>query len=95
VPELALDDVHGHSFAREVDGVRVAQLVGSEPATDAGSGLDRYVVTLDAGSELVVTQQNLATTSTEALAKEGKAVRLIWERQHQLPIADGAASGGG
>jgi putative spermidine/putrescine transport system ATP-binding protein len=55
----------------------------------------RYVVTLDAGSELVVTQQNLATTSTEALAKEGKAVRLIWERQHQLPIADGAASGGG
>jgi hypothetical protein len=38
VPELALDDVHGHTFAREVDGVRVAQLVGSEPATDAGLG---------------------------------------------------------
>jgi putative spermidine/putrescine transport system ATP-binding protein len=55
----------------------------------------RYVVTLDAGSELVVTQQNLSTTSTEALAKEGKAVRLVWGRQHQLPIADGAASGGG
>ncbi len=55
----------------------------------------RYVVTLDAGSELVVTQQNLSTTSTEALAKEGKAVRLVWERQHQLPIADGAATGGG
>jgi putative spermidine/putrescine transport system ATP-binding protein len=55
----------------------------------------RYVVTLDAGAELVVTQQNLSTTSTEALAKEGKAVRLVWERQHQLPIADGAASGGG
>jgi putative spermidine/putrescine transport system ATP-binding protein len=55
----------------------------------------RYVVTLDAGSELVVTQQNLTTTSTEALAKEGKAVRLVWERQHQLPIADGSATGGG
>jgi putative spermidine/putrescine transport system ATP-binding protein len=55
----------------------------------------RYVVALDAGSELVVTQQNLATTSTEALAKEGKAVRLVWERQHQLPIADGTANGGG
>jgi len=50
----------------------------------------RYIVTLDAGAELVVTQQNLATTSTEALAQQGKAVRLIWKRQHQLPIADGA-----
>ena len=45
--------------------------------------------------ELVVTQQNLATSSTEALAMEGKAVRLVWERQHELPIADGTASGGG
>jgi putative spermidine/putrescine transport system ATP-binding protein len=77
--------------------------VGPEEASATGTvrsvvylGPDtRYVVTLDAGSELVATQQNLATTSTEALAKEGKAVRLVWERQHQLPIADGAASGGG
>ena len=50
----------------------------------------RYVVALDAGASLVVTQQNLATTSTEALAQQGKAVRLVWKRQHQLPIADGA-----
>jgi putative spermidine/putrescine transport system ATP-binding protein len=50
----------------------------------------RYVVMLDAGAELVVTQQNLSTSSTEALAQEGRAVRLVWERQHQLPIADGA-----
>jgi putative spermidine/putrescine transport system ATP-binding protein len=50
----------------------------------------RYVVTLDAGGELVVTQQNLSTSWTEALAQEGKAVRLVWARQHQLPIADGA-----
>jgi putative spermidine/putrescine transport system ATP-binding protein len=49
----------------------------------------RYTVTLDAGSDLVVTQQNLATTSTEALAQEGKAVRLIWKRQHELSVADG------
>jgi putative spermidine/putrescine transport system ATP-binding protein len=49
----------------------------------------RYRVTLDAGAELVVTQQNLATTSTEALAQEGKAVRLIWKRQHELAVADG------
>jgi putative spermidine/putrescine transport system ATP-binding protein len=50
----------------------------------------RYLVTLDAGAELVVTQQNLATTSTEALAQQGKAVRLVWKRQHQLSVADGA-----
>jgi putative spermidine/putrescine transport system ATP-binding protein len=50
----------------------------------------RYVVRLDAGSDLVVTQQNLSTSSTEALAQEGNAVRLVWKRQHQLPIADGA-----
>jgi putative spermidine/putrescine transport system ATP-binding protein len=50
----------------------------------------RYFVRLDAGAELVVTQQNLSTSSTEALAQEGKAVRLVWRRQHQLPIGDGA-----
>ena len=46
----------------------------------------RYVVALDAGSELVVTQQNLTTSSTDALALSGKAVRLIWKRQHIFAI---------
>jgi putative spermidine/putrescine transport system ATP-binding protein len=49
----------------------------------------RYIVELAAGSRLTVTQQNLATTSTEALAQQGKAVRLIWKRQHELRVADG------
>ena len=48
----------------------------------------RFVVALDAGAQLVVTQQNLATSSTEALALKGKAVRLVWKRQHNFPIAD-------
>ena len=43
---------------------------------------------LDAGAELVVTQQNLVTSSTDALALEGKAVRLIWKRQHNYRVAD-------
>jgi putative spermidine/putrescine transport system ATP-binding protein len=47
----------------------------------------RYYVALDAGEELVVTQQNLATTSTEALAQQGRAVRLIWKRQHHRELA--------
>jgi putative spermidine/putrescine transport system ATP-binding protein len=50
----------------------------------------RFVVALDAGTDLVVTQQNLATTSTEALALEGKAVRLVWKRQHDLAIDEGS-----
>lgn len=49
----------------------------------------RYIVSLDAGGELVVTQQNLATSSMEALETKGRAVRLTWKRQHNLPVADG------
>jgi putative spermidine/putrescine transport system ATP-binding protein len=48
----------------------------------------RYIVALDAGGELVVTQQNLATSSSEALAAQGRTVRLTWKRQHCLAIAD-------
>jgi putative spermidine/putrescine transport system ATP-binding protein len=54
----------------------------------------RYVVALDAGSELVVIQQNLASTSTEALAQQGKAVRLMWKRRHCLQLAEGSQGGG-
>jgi len=46
----------------------------------------RYYVALEAGSELVVTQQNLTTSSMEALAAEGRPTRLIWKRVHSLPI---------
>jgi putative spermidine/putrescine transport system ATP-binding protein len=48
----------------------------------------RYVVALDAGADLVVTRQNLVTSSMDALALSGKAVRLIWNRQHNYPVAD-------
>ncbi len=51
----------------------------------------RYLVALEAGATLVVTQQNLATSSMEALAARGRAVRLVWKRQHVLPV--GAAAG--
>lgn len=46
----------------------------------------RYIVALDAGSELVVTQQNLHTSSMEALAAQGQPVRLVWKRQHVLRV---------
>ena len=49
----------------------------------------RYIVELEAGARLVVTEQNLMTTSSEVLEQQGKTVRLIWKRQHELPVADG------
>ena len=72
--------------------------VGSDEYAADGEILDvvylgsdtRYVVALEAGARLVVTQQNLATSSTEALAQQGKAVRLVWKRQHALAVEDGA-----
>jgi putative spermidine/putrescine transport system ATP-binding protein len=60
---------------------RIRQVVYLGPDT-------RFVVALDAGGDLVVTQQNLATFSMEALALEGKAVRLIWKRQHNFAIEE-------
>lgn len=36
MPELALDDVDRDAFSGELDGVGVAELVGSEPAANAG-----------------------------------------------------------
>ena len=48
----------------------------------------RYLVALDAGSELTVTQQNLVTSSSDALELEGKPVTLLWQRQHTLPVLE-------
>ena len=54
----------------------------------------RYYVGLDVGGELVVTQQNLQTSSMQALAAQGREVRLIWKREHVLGLAGGRASSG-
>jgi putative spermidine/putrescine transport system ATP-binding protein len=48
----------------------------------------RYIVALDAGGELVVTAQNLSISSMEALATQGRSVRLIWKRQYNFPVGD-------
>ena len=49
----------------------------------------RYHVALDAGAEVVVTEQNLQASSMEALAAQGRAVLLIWKRHDVLALADG------
>lgn len=48
----------------------------------------RYHVALDAGAEVMVTEQNSEASSMEALAAQGRAVRLIWKRHHVLSLAD-------
>jgi putative spermidine/putrescine transport system ATP-binding protein len=55
----------------------------------------RYIVQLDVGGELVVMQQNLTTSSMEALQVRGKAVLLVWERKNNRPVeeAGGALEG--
>jgi len=46
----------------------------------------RYVVELDSGGELVVVRQNLETSSQEALAAQGRRVRLSWLPEHTYEI---------
>jgi putative spermidine/putrescine transport system ATP-binding protein len=47
----------------------------------------RYIVSLDGGGELVVVQQNQATSSMQALAARGRQVRLIWDREHNRTVS--------
>jgi putative spermidine/putrescine transport system ATP-binding protein len=54
----------------------------------------RYAVALDVGGDLIVTRQNLETSSMEALDTQGRAVRLIWSRRHILSLARSGESVG-
>jgi len=49
----------------------------------------RYLVELEGGSDLVVVQQNLATTSMDVLSARGRIVRLLWQRDHIRRISSG------
>jgi putative spermidine/putrescine transport system ATP-binding protein len=60
--------------------------------------LTRYVVDIESGGELVVLQQNLTTSSMEALQVKGRAVMLVWDRQYNRPVsgpADAPGNAGG
>jgi putative spermidine/putrescine transport system ATP-binding protein len=93
------------TFTVRPEKIRIAE-PGEEPAGDEHSALGevrevvylgsdtRYIVALQAGGELVVTQQNLRTSSMEALAAQGRPVRLIWKRHHVLSLAAGQESEG-
>jgi putative spermidine/putrescine transport system ATP-binding protein len=52
----------------------------------------RYHVVLDSGGALTVVAQNLDGSSTDALAAQGRQVRLIWPRQHSQHIGDASGT---
>jgi putative spermidine/putrescine transport system ATP-binding protein len=47
----------------------------------------RYLVELDATTDLTVVQQNLQTTSTDVRTARGRKVRLVWDRAHNRRLA--------
>ncbi|MEW5987612.1 MAG: ABC transporter ATP-binding protein [Chloroflexota bacterium] len=49
----------------------------------------RYLVELAAGGDMIVVSQNLDTTSQEVLVARGRPVRLVWNREHNRPVAAG------
>jgi putative spermidine/putrescine transport system ATP-binding protein len=49
----------------------------------------RYTVELDEGGVLIVTRQNLETTSSEVLEARDKRVRLAWRPEHTYVIETG------
>jgi putative spermidine/putrescine transport system ATP-binding protein len=56
--------------------------------------LTKYIVALDPGGELLVFQQNLTTSSMEALQVKGRPVRLIWSRSNNRPVQTGGRGEG-
>ena len=93
-------EVIGHDgvFTIRPEKIRLAE-PQQLPDADEGSALGRirevvyigpdtrYIVTLESGAELVVTRQNLETSSMEALATRNLPVRLVWKKRHVLSLA--------
>ena len=52
----------------------------------------RYIVELDVGGSLVVMEQNLATSSMEALQVRGKPVRLTWRPSNNRLVEEPAGA---
>jgi putative spermidine/putrescine transport system ATP-binding protein len=52
----------------------------------------RYLVAIEGAGSIVVLEQNLDTTSMEALGAQGRAVRLTWQPRHTFAIRDGGGT---
>jgi putative spermidine/putrescine transport system ATP-binding protein len=95
-----------HAFTVRPEKIALSELdvaVSADECTATGhvaevaylGAVTRYIVELDGGGSLVVMQQNLSTSSMEALQVRGKAVRLVWQRRNNRPVEEpsGASEG--
>jgi putative spermidine/putrescine transport system ATP-binding protein len=48
----------------------------------------RFLVDLDAGTRLMVLQQNLRSSSTDVSSLRGTRTRLVWRREHEFELAE-------
>jgi putative spermidine/putrescine transport system ATP-binding protein len=46
----------------------------------------RYLVELEAGGDLTVVEQNLETSSLDVAGSRGRAVRLVWQPEHNRVV---------
>ncbi len=90
-----------HAFTIRPEKIRIAEPDDPAPpasCTATGTITDtvylgaftRFLVELDAGGRLVVVQQNLHTSSMEAIHVAGKQVRLVWDPQHNRTVEGSA-----
>ena len=87
------------TFSVRPEKIRLTE-VGSEPTDNEHSvlgtvseveylgSLTRVHVDLDLGGRLLVLQQNLSQTATDAAQLRGRPVRLVWDRAHEFRVAD-------
>jgi putative spermidine/putrescine transport system ATP-binding protein len=94
-----------HAFTVRPEKIAIVPLdadVGHDQCTATGrvrevvylGAVTRYLVDLDVGGELVVMQQNLTTSSMEALQVRDQAVRLSWDRSNNRPVEAAEADEG-
>jgi putative spermidine/putrescine transport system ATP-binding protein len=76
---LSVDEAAGPGECSATGHVREVVYLGAQT---------RYVVDLDGGGWLVVAQQNLSTSSMEALEIRGRAVRLVWDARLNRSLAE-------
>jgi putative spermidine/putrescine transport system ATP-binding protein len=95
-------DAHAFTIRPEkIDLLEVSAPVGDGECSATGhvrevvyiGAITKYAVALDVGGELVVFQQNLHTSSMEALQVKGRAVRLTWSRSNNRPVETAGGDG--
>jgi putative spermidine/putrescine transport system ATP-binding protein len=78
-PEKVRVDPVGDGFHVEQGQIRDVAYAGM---------ITRYLVDLDAGGELQVVQQNLETSSAEALEQKGRRVSIGWREEHTFGVEE-------